>query len=63
MAKTKTIKVEIGPKELAQILYEWTNQRPTPAQAERLLASIQELAQERLENAAFTIITNLTDGF
>lgn len=61
MAKNKTIKIDIGHAELGDILYEWTGKRPTPAQAIRLLAQIQEAAQERLDHEAFSIVTELVD--
>lgn len=57
----KKVKVEIGTEELAQMLYEWTNQRPSPAQAAKILAKIQGPAQERLDREAFSIITELVD--
>lgn len=59
MAKEITLK--IGPAELSDILYDWTGERPTKNEAEKILMAIRQQAQERLEKEAFSIVTELTD--
>lgn len=61
MAKSKPIKLEIGPAELAEIIHEWTGRRPSRAEAVDLLALIRVNAQEALEREVFSIITKLAD--
>lgn len=61
MKNVKTIKIELGPEDVAQIILEWTGKSVSPAQAVKIFKAIQAKAQDLLHTEAFKIVTELTD--
>ncbi len=57
----KRIRIDIGPEEIAQILFEWHGKRPTRAQAQQILSKIRAEAQELLDYQVFSVVIKLSD--